>query len=80
MSDNWKCRGCGGTAYEHSLEASTCIWDPISSQQWAPSDIALLAASNAYMHYRPPYETLDEFSAQFLDDMRSALIASWEAE
>ncbi|WP_404474817.1 hypothetical protein [Microbacterium aerolatum] len=47
--------------------------------QGEPSDVALLAAANAYMHYKPPYDDLSAFSAEFLDDMRAALRAAYKA-
>lgn len=25
----WVCLKCGGSAHEHSLETSTCIWEPV---------------------------------------------------
>lgn len=46
--------------------------------QGGPTDTELLAASNAYMHYKPPYDDLSAFSFAFLDDMRAALRAAYE--
>lgn len=48
--------------------------------QGEPTDTDLLAASNAYMHYRPPYDDLSAFSVEFLEDMRAALRAAFVAE
>lgn len=39
--ETWVCGKCGGDAYEHSLTASTCIWEPIETHpapQSEPSD------------------------------------------
>ncbi|AHL18541.1 hypothetical protein ISF9_071 [Microbacterium phage vB_MoxS-ISF9] len=37
-TDPWVCLKCGGSAYEHSHETSTCVWDPIATSQGDPSD------------------------------------------
>lgn len=49
--ETWICGKCGGSAYEHSLTTSTCIWEPIetrSEPQREPSDAQVTAAMIAY--------------------------------
>lgn len=29
----WICGKCGGSAYEHSLTTSTCVWEPIDPKR-----------------------------------------------
>ncbi len=29
MSAEWRCKKCGGEAFEHSIASSMCVWEPV---------------------------------------------------
>lgn len=69
--------------YLAASKAAAAMANPLDQTrrdaQAEPTDAQVLAASNAYMHYKPPYDDLNGFSVAFLDDMRAALRAASEA-
>lgn len=74
---SWECAKCGGSALEHSLTTSACVWDP--QQRGTVTDAEVDAAGRVMYERWGEWDEADEMATARRNLVRDALEAAREA-
>ncbi len=78
---NWICATCGGSAHEHSLPTSTCVWNPQLATLVVTPEMVERAADAMFFEdcgelVSDEYRATEDFDAKFREYARVALAAA----